>query len=235
MNIVFEYKNRKFTGFLNILEEYSPSEFNSPYRSTVPFLQFWRETGRRLIELANLLDLDVLPGTTFSFEHCVAPPKGIGRKSQTDLMIITDQYAVGIEAKYTEPRYQTVAQWLGTSSNRRSVLEGWLDLVRSVQENMVTRVEDILDLPYQLIHRCASVCSHNVDKRAIVYQCFDLDEKKFEYYRSNLNSLKKRLGSPTNLWLMLINHQLLKGKQYANLQIMWDKGVRRMHEKVLDL
>ena len=181
------------------------------------------------------MDLDVLLEATLSFEHCVAPPKGIGRKSQTDLMILTDQYVVGVEAKYTEPRYQTVEKWLGTSSNRRSVLEGWLDLVRSVRENMDIRVEDILDLSYQLIHRCASVCSHTVGKRAIVYQCFDQDETKSEYYRSNLNSLKKRLGSPTNLLFMLVSHPLLKSEQYSELQFLWDKGMRRMHKKVLGL
>ncbi|HEC62281.1 MAG TPA: hypothetical protein ENI27_08515 [bacterium] len=235
MNIVFEYKNRRFTDFLNILEEYSPSEFDSPYRSTVPFLQYWRDTGRRLTEFVNLMALNVPPKATLSFEHRVAPPKGKGNSSQTDLMILTDQYAVGVEAKYTEPRYQTVEKWLGTSSNKRSVLEGWLDLVRSVHEKMSIRVEDILDLPYQLIHRCASVCSHTGNIRIIVYQCFDVDEKKSEYYRGHLNSLKKRLGSPTNLWFMLVNHPLLKSDKYSELQLLWDNGKRRMHEKVLNI
>ena len=57
--------------------------------------------------------------------------RGRGKASFTDLMITASSAAVAIEAKFTEPRGETVHKWLRDppETNRTDVLEGWLDLI----------------------------------------------------------------------------------------------------------
>ena len=108
---------------------YSDDELASPLRSTVPLLDFWREPSERLGQLARLVGPPTLTGNAeLRFEYEVPVQRGQGRASCTDLMIVTDRAAMAIEAKYREPRYPTVPQWVedGNSEKRREVLEaGW--------------------------------------------------------------------------------------------------------------
>jgi hypothetical protein len=62
---------------------------------------------------------------------------------------------VAIEAKYTEPRYETVEQWLGTSPtlNRQAVLAGWLAHIAARSDSPPLDPSVVLGLPYQLVQR----------------------------------------------------------------------------------
>ena len=114
------------------------------------------------------------PGDTdLHFEHEVAVQRGRGKSSFTDLTILADDVAVAIEAKFTEPRNESVATWLGgaPTTNRVDVLEGWLCAIEAAAEASIQH-DAVRDLPYQLIHRTASVCCVGRRKRLVVYQVF---------------------------------------------------------------
>ena len=65
-----------------------------------------------------------------------------------------------IEAKFTEPRYESVATWLGPAqtTNRGDVLEGSIRAIEAVMETAIDR-ELVSEIPYQLTHRTASVAA----------------------------------------------------------------------------
>jgi len=233
MNIQLQHGNKPVSDYLGLIERYPESEFNSPYRSTVPLLSFWSNMQDQLDGFTRLLGLRPMSQVVACFEFEVDVQQGKGRPSQTDLMIMSDNHAIGIEAKYTEPPYQTVHTWMGNSSNRMQVLEGWLELICSAVGHERIKIEDVVDLSYQLVHRCASVCYPKVDYRTLVYQCFDLDEKKALYYRSQLKSLNALLSKPHELEFFVVNVPLVKSQVYAELQNCWNYGERDMHIKVI--
>lgn len=212
---------------------YPKTEFDSPYRSTVPLLYFWSNIQEQLNGFLKLLGLKPQTQVTACFEFCVDVQKGKGKPSQTDLMLTFDNNAIAVEAKYTEPPYQTARTWMGESSNREDVLEGWLDLICSATGQKKINIEDIVDLPYQFIHRCASACFSKVPHKTLTYQCFDLNDKKVSYYQSHLTFLKHLLNKPNNLDFFLVNIPLLKSQTYHELQNRWDSGKRIMHADVI--
>jgi hypothetical protein len=108
-------------------------------------------------------------------------------------MITTLTGAVAVEAKYTEPRYETVGQWLGTSPtpNRQAVLAGWLGHIAARTDSPPLDPSVVLRLPYQLVHRTASVCAVVRPARAVVYQVFA--ETVPSYYLDDLRQLQALL------------------------------------------
>src|SRR5262249_54659370 len=145
----------------------------SPRRSTVPLLDYWRQPLLRLEHLSDALKAERLDGSTLCFEYAVSVRGGVGKASYTDLMILAQSSAVAIEAKFKEPPYETVEKWLRQPEepNRRKVLDGWLELIRSTARVRLDSAV-ISALPYQLIHRLASVCSVDRPTRYLIYQIF---------------------------------------------------------------
>ena len=233
MNILIEYKNRPVSDYVGLIGSYPSSEFDSPYRSTVPFLYFWANINEGLDSYTDWFGFRFSTPVTAGFEFSVDVQRGQGKPSQTDLMITSHDQAIAIEAKYTEPRYEFVESWLGGSENRTNVLEGWLDLIRSAVGESEIEVTDILGLPYQMVHRYASACFPSATHRALIYQCFDLDEEKVEYYRSQLQSLSGILNKLDNLSCFVLNIPLVKSSDYAELQRQWDRSERKMHQDVI--
>lgn len=94
----------------------------------------------------------------FHFEYRVPVRGGRGTPSHTDLMVIGEGSALAIEAKYTEPAYALVWDWLGRgpSENRRAVLAGWVDPINE-KTGANLEVGELGDVTYQLVHRTASV------------------------------------------------------------------------------
>jgi len=233
MEIKFEYKNKGVVGYQELIDNYPFSEFDSPYRSTVPFLHYWRNSERRLAEYEAIVGKKFGTKVCLSFEYCVEVIRGTGRPSQTDLMILSDDIAIAVEAKYTEPPYDTVEKWLGNSENRMMVLEGWVELIKQGTGSNNIRIVQILDLPYQMIHRCASVFAPNAKCRMLVYQCFDLDREKTRYYGEHLSKLKSVLHEGDNPKMYLINIPIVeKSAAYSDLQEWWDSGERKLGREV---
>jgi hypothetical protein len=150
------------------------ADLDSPRRSTVPLVAYWRDPLARFTQLLPQLGLHAAEPPKFSFEHRVSVAAGRGKPSYTDLMIVAPQVVIAIEAKYTEPAYETVKAWLREprDQNRCTVLAGWLGLIDKVTAVSLT-IDSVLDLPYQLVHRAASACFSLATHRAVLYQVFD--------------------------------------------------------------
>lgn len=233
MKITLKYKNKKVSNYQELIKSYSNAEFDSPYRSTIPLLHYWKDTETQLVELTDILNTETPHDATLDFEHCVYSLKGNGRPSQTDLMISFNDCAIAIEAKYTEPEYETVDNWLDDSENKHLVLQGWIDLINKTIPSEEIEVKDVLRLPYQLVHRCASACAAEKSKTFLIYQCFDLNQSKFEYYQSQLNALKQLTADAVAIFL--INIPLIKQPQLKILQSRWDSNERKMHLDILEM
>jgi hypothetical protein len=117
-------------------------------------------------------------------------------------MILTADQSIAIEAKYTEPPYQSVNKWLGLepTENRTKVLCGWLDEISKVTGRAIT-LEEVGPLPYQLIHRTASVCCAPGRLRTVVYQVFG--QESSDYYIDSLRKLVAcvGVGPPIQFWV----------------------------------
>jgi len=111
-------------------------------------------------------------------------------------MYISKDLVIGFEAKSTEPRYQTVQDWLqqsGRITNRTAVLSHWKDLIRRRTGTVVD--EELGAIPYQLIHRVASVCSVPARRHALIYQLHVVNASNFDHYKSDLHQLSRAIAA----------------------------------------
>jgi hypothetical protein len=130
--MAFYLKRASHANYLDLLRAVPVATLPKASRSTVPLLDFWRDTEQRLNALGEAIGLN-LAKADLHFGYAVSVPRGVGKHSFTDLMLITSDAGVAIEAKFTEPPYENVTTWLGPegSVNRREVLAGWLGLIAS--------------------------------------------------------------------------------------------------------
>jgi hypothetical protein len=217
--------------YLDLLGLIPDAELNSPRRSVVPLVDFWREPDIRLRELAAILGFELRPPVDLIFEHAVAVQKGRGKASFTDLMILTEDTAVAVEAKFTEPEYQSVSAWLGGKSegNRPDVLDGWLGLINRRTSSALTR-DGISDLPYQLIHRTASACSPQKARAALVYLVFGSGPPS--HYGKHLRRLATLLQDRTRFSLHLLWCPLSGTSSQVDQMQRWNAGERALASTV---
>jgi hypothetical protein len=197
----------------------------------VPLLDFWRHPGQRLAEFEEILGINLGPSTDVVFEYAVTARGGRGKSSFTDVMLIGPAAAVAIEAKYTEPPYETVRRWLRypAEPNREAVLDGWLELITTACGIRLT-VEQVLNVPYQLVHRCASVCSIDTTTRLVVYLLFD--EAEGSKYETGIRAFLKLFPESIALRFAVITCKVDKTCVLASLQEEWNTGVRKMGQQV---
>jgi hypothetical protein len=217
------YDDRVVPDFEQLVKLLPPDALASPLGSTVPLVDFWRTPESRLTQLSAAIGVALPPPIDLCFEFPVRVQRGRGKASFTDLMIVANSAAVAIEAKFTEPPYETVGTWLRDppEPNRSEVLEGWLDLIRSASGTSL-RVADVMDLPYQLIHRTASVCSVRRPVRAVVYQVFG--ECPFDCYVNNLSDLWRRLGRTAAIGFHVLGCPLNSLQTHEDLVKQWKQG-----------
>lgn len=221
------FKNEKLHSFNELIYKFNVKEFKSPYRSTIPLLALYKAKPYFHFGLAS--DTETMKAKyVFEFETPVA--KGKGAPSCTDLMIVYSSTCIAIEAKWTEPPYSTVKQWLGESSNKRQVLEGWLEIISSLS-GIFLHYDTVAGLPYQLIHRVASACSLKRANTNVVYLCFDLSAAKKEYYYQNLKLLSQMLGNNINFYLGCFEILKLEGQNV--LESNWRNGSRDLSENII--
>ena len=133
-------------GIDSLLAEFGAGAFASPYRSTIPLVALVKD------ELPLFKAIAVACGSAVDFsthfEYKVAASKGVGNPSQTDAMVLSPGSALAIEAKWTEPRYETVAKRLKNRVDKlirgdpnvdnvekhdtaeRKNIDSWLELLR---------------------------------------------------------------------------------------------------------
>lgn len=221
-NVIEILKNRQAICSLEeLVASYPASEFDSPCRSTVPLLDYWRSPKCAVQRFEKLVSVKFADQIQLLFEYRVPVQAGRGKASFTDLMIVDSSIAVGIEAKYMESRYQIVSQWIKKGSdeqNRKKVLGGWLSLIQSVT-NVSLTFDDICSLPYQLIHRIASVCHVSATSRYVVYQLFD--PAKQDYYSEYLHTMAGFFRESSTLSLLLMLCPLEPLEDYQVLLRRW--------------
>lgn len=220
-------------GFEGLVERFSLLAFASPFRSTIPLLDFWREPELRLEAFARTVGIERLDSADLFFEFPVGVRRGRGKPSYTDLLIEGEDAAIAVEAKFTEPPYQDVQTWLGKNptSNRENVLDGWLELVREATGCGIKRA-DVSHLPYQLIHRTASVCSCVRRRRMVVYHVFG--DAPTNHYSEALSSLWKLLGRGSSLAFELLTCDLKPFAQWIAFRSRWESGERGLAEETRD-
>ncbi|MDE0332469.1 MAG: hypothetical protein OXL41_11430 [Nitrospinae bacterium] len=181
-------------------------------------------------EFSKVLGFELPRSVCLNFEYKVPVQCGRGPASQTDLMLISGEVCVAIEAKFTEPKYETVAQWLVKGKdieNRKKVLKGWLGLL-----SPELKETDVADLTYQLIHRAASACYPKAKSHHLVYQVFDVNSAQKEEYLCDLQILRG-LVSPDRLSIHLVECSIRRTSLQKCLERRWDEGERFFHEPVL--
>jgi len=152
-------------------------------------------------------------------EFTVNPPKGRGIASHTDLMAISSSGTLAIEAKWTEPRYETVGEWI-KSGNRELVLRGWLDLLQPHSQRLLKPI-DFSGTVYQMVHRAASACYGSEDPN-LAYLHFIPDPSGqgaiSVQYESDLQYLYNLLGNPTKFGFYLIEVEIKPTTEYDRIK-----------------
>jgi len=198
--------------------KYPIREFASPTRSTVPLLSWLKHKGAAVQKV--LAKLGVQRGE-FHFEYSVMPELGRGSASMTDLMVLDTKggSSAAIEAKWTEPRYKTVKDWLREGSspgNRKLVLESWLGLLQGHAAKKLS-IGDMEDVVYQMLHRAASACASG-DRPALAYLAFkDERSNKKAGVEQDLAALWAKLGRPAGFPFFYIGIGLTPTAQYEPL------------------
>lgn len=209
-----------FERVLCILEH---SKVNSWRTSTLPLVDYWRPGDCRkgfslLQESFEGLDLGkskkIFEFATSLRDAATSAGKsgpgktGRGKASMTDLMLLTKQWRIAIEAKWTEceKSYPTVSDWKaeksdgdGSNENRKRVLETWIGCIEAAGCLAPDARKRIDGVPYQFLHRVASACcgtTSNKDPRpGVVYQLFydNETEEAMKKFTDNLQRWKKQL------------------------------------------
>jgi hypothetical protein len=211
---------------------YPDKEFASPTRSTVPLLDALRKGATPSFLEKLLLEAGLSnEALDLHLEYQVKPFKGKGKASHTDLMVIqpgAPKRSIAIEAKWTEPRYETVSKWLGCGTspeNRRNVLGGWLE---SIAGHTGTRIDpgNCGDLVYQMVHRAASAveASGAGGSPAMAYLIFKnvgedsvKGEAPLEEYREDLRQFRTIIGNGERFPFFLISVPIRSTAAFASL------------------
>lgn len=158
----------------SLIDQFSGTKINSIKTSSVPLVQFWKETELRIQKMSNELELP-LDNFQLCFEY-PTPSKGKGKSSMTDLMIIANETKVAIEAKYTEylkrnRKTELISSWKENKNkeNRKDVLQHWIDIIKPFSNS--TELGSFDDIEYQFFHRTASACYKSTNP-FVIYQVF---------------------------------------------------------------
>ena len=215
---------------------YGADEFASPFRSTVPLLALFKDGAPRLTSL--LAELGMPNDASLHFEYRVDSPRGKGRPSQTDLMVLSGDRSLAIEAKWTEPRYETVRERAGRdedNQNRLQVIDGWIELVNR-QANPAANFAGVSHCVYQMLHRAASACAA-AKHPSLAYLVFRMEGDPVKtFYSEDLATLHRALGNPSVFPFWLIDAELKPTPTFEALRGL-RKGApataERVHESLL--
>lgn len=153
-------------------------------------------------------------------EYTVPPRAGKGIASHTDAMVVASDSALAIEAKWTEPRYETVGEWLkkGTNpSNRQAVMKSWLGLLQNHAHRTLT-LENTSSAVYQMVHRAASACAAGLNPKLLYLQFTPLPNgtpADCLHLREDLYNLHSLLGSPVDFPFYLVELEVKPTAAYV--------------------
>lgn len=202
--------------FAALCERFKGKPLQSPYRSTVPLLSLVEHSQPQWNSLMDSFGVPV--DTTIHFEYRVASPKLGGNPSQTDALLMSESTVLAVEAKWTEPRYETVAKRLSKpeadGADPCVTVNGWLRHLQSFAAHRL-QLEDFTDVVYQVLHRAASACAVATAPRRLVqlvYLHFHPSPLKTSattaQYVSDLGRLHTMLGSPAEITFVVVEMPL---------------------------
>jgi len=206
----------------------SESALDSPFKSTVPLLALAKDDWTTFSKVLTLCN--VIGDVSVAFERKVASPKGEGLPTQTDAMVLFDQGALAIEAKWTEPRYKTVASRLTRKDSKgrdsKEFVGGWLELLQP-HATTPLRLEDFAACVYQVVHRAASACGLG-RAPSLAYLHFTPAMPKSAatsaQYLSDLSHLHALLGNPRDFPFFLIDVPIQQTRAFHAIEHL-KKGV----------
>ncbi|RPI78493.1 MAG: hypothetical protein EHM45_06400 [Desulfobacteraceae bacterium] len=215
---------------------YGKKEFQSSTRSTVPLLS-WLKHEQPMVN-SLLQNLGMPADCNLHLEYKVKPPKGKGNASHTDLMVISGKSSLAIEAKWTEPRYPTIQEWLKKGpnpDNRRDVLNGWLECLRKHSQRPLND-SDFSDIVYQMMHRAASACQAG-SRPKLAYLLFkpssDPDTADIKVIHDDLARLHSLLGNPKDFPFYLVEVHMTPTAAFDEIKV-FSKGNQKTAEAVRD-
>lgn len=215
--------------FSELTHSLPDNEFQNLTRSTVPSLAFWKHYVPNMTRVCDKLGIIYDKNADLCFEYSV-PSYSNNKPSYTDLMYLSKDDAISIEAKYTEPRYENISSWLGSTptQNKQSVLLHWLNILQPYC-NTKLKPEIASDLIYQMLHRVASGCfaggEHGV-KISTLYQVFSGENSHYEDYAKDLSTFRETLGlkSEVKLALLRIDTKLSPAGERLASQLVYLDG-----------
>ncbi len=203
MNLELRFGQPNPYDFDTILDQFSGTKINSFRTSSIPLVQFWKDTDNKLNELFNKLDLHSA-NPALCFEYPTKPQKGKGKSSMTDLMILSQDFKIAIEAKFTEyakMKSDPISKWKSKGKNKENklkVLDYWTSLIEPFSNGYDD--DSLLKVSYQFYHRTASACKTQ-GKAYVVYQIF-YDNETYEFlddYKRKLKDYVRILNPNDNL------------------------------------
>ncbi len=224
---------------------YGDKEFKSPLRSTIPLLSMVQDGGAVLKAILSACHFPADP--SLHFEYRVDSPLGVGIPSHTDLMVRFGDEQLALECKWTEPRYETVGQWIRKPpdaerqekppdpDNRFKRMMGWLKLLQPHSECEL-HVDGFSDAVYQMVHRAASAGA-GVKFPQLAYMLFtplpDGMPTHWKQYYDDLTVLHGLLGNPSNFPFHLIEVHIVPTKAFEAIADL-PKGSAKTAEIVQD-
>jgi len=185
------YGKPKSQEFSEIIDQYSLSGINSIQTSTIPLLQYWKNTDKCINYLFEKLGL-TSDKITICYEYPTRSYKS-NKCSMSDIMIIGDNFKIAIEGKYTEVKhkYETIEEWNNSTENRKSVIKHWVKIISPFLSEPIS-LEKLNPFPYQLLHRIASACNDNPELSFVIYQIF-YDNETFNDMKKFIEELENSL------------------------------------------
>jgi hypothetical protein len=147
-------------------------------------------------------------------------------------MVLAEANCMAVEAKWTEPPYPTVSDWmkpLGTgeernrrSENRRKVFAGWLELLQPFATRTLT-TEDVASVTYQTVHRAASACATAARPQLSYLQFVSEhygDADVCDERMADLRRLRDALGRPDGFPFRLIEIDIKSTPEFERLAML---------------
>lgn len=186
-----------------IIDQFSGTKVKSVRTSSIPLVQFWKNTDSNLKTLFDNLNIQNQVAV-LCFEYPTSPLEGKGKSSMTDLMILERDFKIAIEAKFTEyakAPITLIEEWLNKDhkDNREKVLGYWTKLIQPFSLNNLD-VDTINKIEYQFYHRTASACI-DTENPVVVYQVFYDDKTiaSLENYKNQLKGYVENINPKDNL------------------------------------
>lgn len=235
----YRFDTEDVVDFAALCQRFKGKALRSPYRSTIPLLSLVEHSQPQWNAL--LKSWGVPRDATVHFEYCVASAKPGGNPSQTDALLISDSTVWAVEAKWTEPRYETVAKRLTTQPRYKTMAErlsrreadladakvtvnGWLEHLNQFAARAL-QLEDVSDVVYQVLHRAASACAVATEHGRVphlVYLHFHPSPVKNSattgQYISDLRHLHTLLGSPTNVKFAVVEMPIQSTRAFESIK-----------------